>query len=276
MKSFPWKIPGYLLLFLLACALMFGTLADVQESDLPALTQVVFQGQYRVEDGPWQPLDKGSIRILNQTVTLRGTFGAVPKSGDDPVPLTPGTRIALYLDHLGCTIRTEGSLPSAMETESPGMGKSGCAQRWEIYTWSGSPSPVEITLHNPHRYGNPAAVESFLRNLYLYSGDSFAYQQSGSTSFLRTVGVSIVITALILIGVAVFSMLLEMKESEIMWLVGMTVLFAGCSYILNTPTSPCGAGCISSIPPARCSAYSCIPCSCSGWCGCVCMISCKK
>lgn len=235
MKSFPWKIPGYLLLFLLAVALMFAALADAEPAQTAKLTRVVFQGEYCLEDGLWQPIGSGSIRVLGRSVTLRGSFFAVSKSGGDPTPLESGAKIALYLDHLGCTIQTTENPPYSMETESPAMGKSGCAQRWEVYTFPGSDGPVEITLRNPHRYGNPTGVSQLLNNLYLSTGEIPSLQQIGDSGFLRTMGVGISVTAMILIGVALFSMLLNLKESGILWLVGMTVLFAGCSYILNTP-----------------------------------------
>ena len=235
MKSFPWKIPGYLLLFLLIGALMFAALADAEEPSTSPLTQVVFQGEYCLEDGIWKPLGTGSIRALNQTVTLRGNFLMITPNGGDPVPLDPDTQIALYLDHLGCTILANDKLPYVLETESAGMGKSGCAQRWEFYTYPGSDGIVEIKLHNPHRYGNPSAVNTFLDNLYLFTGDSFLHQQLSDPGFMRSIGVAVFITALLLIGVALLSMLLDLKESGILWLVGMTVLFAGSSYILNTP-----------------------------------------
>ena len=151
---------------------MFASLSNVQESNHPALTQVFFQGQYRMEDGPWLPIGSSPIRVPGSSVTLRGSFFTNSRNSGDPIPLAPGAKIALYLDHLGCTIQAEGCPPYALETESPAMGKSGCAQRWEIYTWPGSDGAVEITLRNPHRYGNTDAVSSLLQNLYLCTGDS--------------------------------------------------------------------------------------------------------
>jgi hypothetical protein len=95
---------------------------------------------------------------------------------------------------------------------------------------SESTEPIEILIHNPHRFGNENAIDELLSNTALWSGIEFekGVLESGATQ--RNTGLFFVIVALVLLGIALFSTLIHIKNSNLMWLLGLLILFAGAYF----------------------------------------------
>ena len=61
-----------------------------------------------------------------------------------------------------------------MDVENPLYGSSACGVYWSAYSLtSGSEEPIEILIHNPHRFGNETAIDEFLSNTALWAGFDF-------------------------------------------------------------------------------------------------------
>lgn len=113
-----------------------------------------------------------------------------------------------------------------------------CGSRWEnIFSPGISPEDeVEITLANPHRYGNRNAYRYFFSNLYI-GPDNDQVMAGYLEPFgrpLRIAGLIAIITAFMLIGAAAAASAARFSRALSIWEYGAMTFFAGAYTILDT------------------------------------------
>ena len=222
-------IAGVLLLLLTAVILLWHGNATSNQA-IPALVaQVYFDGEYRIADGPWQRIVKGNhIPSTEGDVTLRGNFHMLTPDGEYIGIYSGDMPIALYTDHINLTFYEGENEPYVLDMENPLFGDSACGVNWSAYSLTtGSEEPIEILIHNPHNFGNETAIDELLSNVALWSGLDFekGILERGQTQ--RDGGLLFVIVSLLLLGTALFSTLIHIKNSKIIWVLGIVILFAG-------------------------------------------------
>ena len=221
------KIIGVLLILLLAIALLWHGNANSMQA-MPAMTAgVYFDGEYRVADGDWQKIVKGNhIPSTDGDVTLRGNFHILTPDGEYVGIYSGETPIALYTDHINLTIYEGENEPYVIDTENPLYGASACGVVWTAYSVA-SEKPLEIVIHNPHQLGNETAIDELLTNTAIWTGIEFekGVMEQGETQ--RNIGLLFMIISLLFLGTALFSTLIHIKSSKIIWLLGIVILFAG-------------------------------------------------
>lgn len=222
-------ISGVLLLLLFAVVLLWYGNANSMQA-MPALVaDVYFDGEYRIADGEWQKIEKGNhISSTEGDVTLRGNFHMLAPDGEYVGIYTDNIPIAIYTNHINLTFYEGKNEPYMVDVENPLYGDSACHEDWIAYTLtSGSEEPIEILIHNPHNFGNETAIDEMLSNTALWTDIEFekGVLESGKTQ--RDIGLLFVIVSLIVLGTALFSTLIHIKNSKIIWLFGIVILFAG-------------------------------------------------
>ena len=239
MKSTKWNIIGYSVLILLAMALVLSVSHHDNGTDRKPAPQVVFQGEYKIGDEPWQPIVEGKyISAVRGDITLRGRFLQKLSNETALMLVEPNSEIALFLDHIGGEVYINGELNDIFPAEDPHIGKSSCGKGWVVYKHKGTESDtLEIVLKNPHIFGNATAVNELLRSMCIYTGFSFSEEKAKEGFAEWWIGAAVIITALVLIGVAIFSWLTGLDESDVLWLVGIAVLFEGGYLILDAPNA---------------------------------------
>jgi hypothetical protein len=222
-------VAGVLLLLLSAVTLWLHGNATSNQA-MPALVaQVYFDGEYRIADGQWQKIETGKhISSTEGDVTLRGNFHLVAPDGEYIGVYTDSIPIALYTNHINLTFYEGENEPFIMDVENPLYGDSACHEDWSAYVLtSGSEEPIEILIHNPHRFGNETAIDKMLSSTALWTDIEFekGVLESGKTQ--RDIGLLFAIISLVVLGTALFSTLIHIKNSKIIWLFGTVILFAG-------------------------------------------------
>ena len=223
------KIAGVVLIILLAIMLLwYGNKNSMQA--IPALVaQVYFDGEYRIADGQWQKIVKGEhIPSTEGDVTLRGNFHMLAPDGEYVGIYSGDIPIALYTDHINITFFESEKEPYIIDVENPLYGDSACHEGWTaLVLTTGSEEPLEILIHNPHRFGNETAIDEMLSSTALWTDIEFekGVLESGNTQ--RDIGLLFAIVSLIVLGTALFSTLIHIKNSKIIWLFGIVILFAG-------------------------------------------------
>ena len=222
-------IAGVLLLLLTAVILLWHGNATSNQA-IPALVaQVYFDGEYRIADGPWQRIVKGNhIPSTEGDVTLRGNFHMLTPDGEYIGIYSGDMPIALYTDHINLTFYEGENEPYVLDMENPLFGDSACGVNWSAYSLTtGSEEPIEILIHNPHNFGNETAIDELLSNVALWSGLDFekGILERGQTQ--RDGGLLFIIVSLLLLGTALFSTLIHIKNSKIIWVLGIVISFAG-------------------------------------------------
>ena len=222
-------ITGVLLLLLAAALLLWHGNANSNQAVPALVAQVYFDGEYRISDGQWQKIVKGNhIPSTEGDVTLRGNFHMLTPDGEYVGVYSGDMPIALYTDHINLTFYEGENEPYVMDIENPLFGDSACGVSWSAYSFT-SPreEPIEILIHNPHNFGNETAIDELLSNMAFWSGLDFekGVLEHGETQ--RNIGILFVIVSLLFLGTALFSTLIHVKNSKIIWLLGSVILFAG-------------------------------------------------
>ena len=232
-------IAGVVLLILLFISLLwFSDSASVQ-AELPLSIEVYFEGEYRVADGPWMTYVEGEhIPATKGDVTLRGNLYKRYEGENLGIYNSEDMPVAFYTNHINLTFiemdETGEKYSLVSDSENPLFGASECGKRWTAHQFMSSPeNPIEIIIHNPHAYGNETAIDEMLSGMALWLGIEFEKEILDSGATERNAGIMIVMASVMLLGIALFSSLIHVKNSKIIWLLGGLVLFAGIYFSYN-------------------------------------------
>ena len=223
-------ITGVLLLILLAVSLLWFNDSNSVQAESAMVADVYFAGEYRIADGEWQPIEEGKHIPAPQgvDVTLRGNFHIIAPDGEYIGIYRGDMPIAFYSDHISLSFREGDGELYVIDAENPLYGDSACGTTWTAHSFmSDSEDIIEIIVHNPHSFGNETAIDEMLSKMAFWSGIDFekGILDSGSTE--RNVGLFFVMVSVMLLGIALFSTLIHIKNSKIIWVLGSLILFAG-------------------------------------------------
>ena len=195
---------------------------------------VEFQGEYKVADGDWQPYVKGQHIPANKgDVTLKGHFQLfVPTTGEIVGNAQEGTVLAFYFNHIGGEVSEGGEEFRPFDAEYDLIGEDLCGKMYIGYECKGA-DEITIRLKNPHKFGNSGTVDDFLNNLSTYGGTDFERDTLNRGSAHRILGIALILFAFMLLGTAIFSMLIHIKGSSNLWLIGTGVFCAGIYFLFK-------------------------------------------
>ena len=236
-KSSYLQVAGILLLIIFAALMMWFNHVNSTQAISATVAKVRFYGEYRIGDRQWQEITEGQhIPATKGDVTLRGNFHMLTPDGEYVGVYRGELPVAFYSNHISLTIYEGSNEPFVMDIENPLYGSSACSKYWTGYMLSsGSEESIEILIHNPHRFGNENAIDEMLSNMSLWSGIDFESDVLDSGQTQRNIGLFFVIVSLVLLGSALFSALLHVPNTRIIWLLGATILSAGIYLAYSAP-----------------------------------------
>ena len=197
--------------------------------------QLNFQGEYRIGDGEWQEIVEGEhIPSTKGDVTLRGNFHIFTPGGEYIGVFSGSTPIAFYTDHINLTFYESDGKPYVIDHENPLFGPSACGVDWTAHSFSKDAGVIEIVVHNPHNFGNENAIDEMLANIAFWVGIDFEKEMLASGAPQRNTGLLFIIASRMFLGTALFSSLIHLKNSKIIWLLGMVSLFAGIYFAYSS------------------------------------------
>ena len=223
------QVAGVLLLVLFAGLLLWFSNENSWQATPALLADVYFEGEYKIADGEWRPIVEGEhISSTQGDVTLRGNFHMRAPDGEYFGVFREEIPIALYTDHVNLTFIEGDYEPYVMDMENPLFGPAACGAVWNAYILSSSAdSIIEIVVHNPHGFGNENAVDDLLAGIALWTGVDFEKDVLSGGETQRNIGIVLMLVSLAFLGTALFSTLIHIKNSKLIWLLGLLVLFAG-------------------------------------------------
>ena len=233
-KSLP-VILGILILLFGAVALLWSGKAGSNQAMSAMIAKVYFDGEYRIADGSWQKIVSGQhIPATKGDVTLRGNFHMLTPDGEYVGLYGRELPIAFYTNHINLTIYEGESEPYVVDMENPLFGDSACGINWTAHTFTtGYEEPIEILIHNPHNFGNERAIDELLTNMAIWAGIDFEKGVLESGASQRNTGLLFLIVSFVLLGTGLFSTLIHIKNNSILWLFGLTILFAGSYFTFS-------------------------------------------
>ena len=236
-KIIPWRLIGTVLLLFSAALLIWFINVNNMQAEKALLAQVRFHGEYRIGDSPWQLIVEGQhIPATKGDVTLRGNFHSYTPDGSEYIGIfRDEIPIAFFTDHINVTINEPGKIPYIIDNENPLYGFSACCVNWTAHSFSGDGTePIEIIIHNPHYFGNEMAVDELLSQMAIWGNIDFESGILASEKIQRNAGFLFVIVSIIALGIALFSTLLYVRSSQIIWMLGLVILFAGVYLAYST------------------------------------------
>lgn len=208
------------------------------QSEQTLRIEAFFKGKYRIGDGEWKPYVEGEhIPSTNGDVTLRGNLhlryegedlGVYRCDAEDPF----AQKIAFYINHINVTFcevdETGAQNRFVVDIEDPLYKDVNCGKTWTAHGFVSDPEePVEIIIHNPHAFGNENAIDEMLSNMALHSGIEFEKGILDTGATQRTTGLLFIMVSVMLLGIALFSTLIHIRNAKIIWMLGILILFAG-------------------------------------------------
>ena len=222
------------LLFVVLCTFVYTGRNYGNQAMNAMYLSAEFQGEYKIADGDWKTYVKGEhIPADKGDVTLKGKFNLfVPTSGEVVGNASEGTVLAFYFNHIGGEISEDGVDFRPFDAESSLIGEDLCGKMYIGYECEGD-GEITIRLKNPHKFGNAGAVDDFLNNLSTYGGTVFERDMLNRGNAHRVFGIALILFAFMLLGTAIFSMLIHVKGSKNLWLVGFGIFSAGIYFIFK-------------------------------------------
>ena len=166
---------GVFIVMLTAITLIWFGRANSNQAMNAMVAKVYFDGEYRITDGSWQPIVPGQhIPATKGDVTLRGNFHMLTPDDEYIGLYTGDLPIAFYINHINLTFYISDNEIHIMDMEHSLFGDSACGIAWTAYAFtSQTDAPIEILIHNPHRFGNDQAIDQMLSSVALWSGIDF-------------------------------------------------------------------------------------------------------
>ena len=230
------QVAAVSLVILLAAALLWFNNATSMQANAALVVEVYFEGEYRIADGEWMPIEEGvHISSTKGDVTLRGNLHMLDPEGNYVGIYRGDIPVAFYLNHIGLTFYEGDGEPCVDDSENPLCGKSSCAESWTAYSFMGPEEElIEIVVHNPHAFGNENAIDDMLSKIGLWTGIEFEKAELNSGASGRNIGLMFVIIAIMLLGIAIFSTLIHVKNTKLIWVLGALTLCAGGYYVYSS------------------------------------------
>lgn len=214
-----------------AVLLIFGSYKNSQESTSPMGYPMEFQGEYRQGEEDWQEYRKGQIfSSLEGDLVLRGRF---------IFGLLPDRSLSMYLNHIEATILVDGQVVFRSIPGFPLTKETVCVKSWYIWEYEEvrEDCELEIRLHNPHKVGNIHAYNEFLNSVYNVPEVMIESQVQNEKAALELLAALLVIAATAVLGIAAWFGVLNMAYGKFLWHLGLTILFMGAYFFLDTQVS---------------------------------------
>lgn len=222
---------GIVVTFIFSLIFVWIGMRNSTQAMPPVIIDITFEGKYKIGDGQWHEIVKGEhIPSTKGDVTLRGTFQMYDPEMDRPLgAFFADLPVHLYFNHIGGYAILPNGETFQFDTEHELFGEDACAVMWSAVASTGE-EPITIVLHNPHIFGNENAIDDFLENMSAAEGIYLETMMLEKGAPQRNVGLLILISSLIILGIAAFSTIIHVKSIE-MWLIGLMSLSAG-GYLL--------------------------------------------
>ena len=147
--------------------------------------------------------------------------------------------MSFVLNHINLIITDNGIMTFMCDTEDPALGEDACGQRSMAMEYTGKDGYFEAVIRNYHRFGNENAVDDFISSLKLYAGEYSEKIEIRSGQDERLVAIMVIISALLVLGLALFSFLLHNDSFKKYLFGGLLILAAGIFFLFTSEAIYC-------------------------------------
>lgn len=228
----------FAVLFSACFALVVSIASKNKTSESPMMANINFVGEYKVGDGNWKSIEKDKhIDSTNGTVYLRGYFEMSSPDGEFLTNNPENTTITFYLNHINMSISVGGE-ECIFDSESDEVGVSSCGQHWISYIFpENTDGKVDITIKNPHIYGNNCAIDDLLGNIHVGNTEQVKYELENKYDYMRYFGFSVIIISIVLFIISLLFYFSKMLKNKTLLIFSFWMFFTGIVLSLHNPDS---------------------------------------
>ena len=225
---------GFVIPLILALLCLISAALSSQQASLPTPMPQEFIGEYSYDGETWLPLtEDADISALKGDLMLRGTLAR---------EMRDGWRLNFYRNHIGISIKLNGQViymdsMVAIPELSTNLFASMCAREWMFSQVPGISTEdiLEITLHNPHVYGNKSAYRDFLDTLCSdpVGWNLLEANLDAQSSPLRVIGILTTVASMMLLGAAFAALITHVPVVNMLLKLGFMSFFTGVYIIFD-------------------------------------------
>ena len=225
-----------ILFFVLSGVLLVTSVLNNSQAEWAIVPDIRLVGEYKIGDSEWKPIVEGEhISATKGDVMLKGVLEICdPETNDFYGRLTKGSLVSFTFNHINLALTENNQIIEVYDIENPAIGEDACGYNSMVAEYSGEDGYFEGVIRNYHSFGNEAAVDEFLSSMKLYASDYSEKTALRSGKTERVVAIMIIISALLVLGIAIFSYLLDKSAFKNYLFSGFLILSAGIFFLFTS------------------------------------------
>ncbi len=225
-----------ILFLVLSCALLANAVLNNSQADWAIVPDIRLVGEYKIGDGEWKPIVEGEhISATKGDVMLKGVLKIRdPETNDFFGTVASGSLMYFTFNHINFSLTESDKITMVYDIENPIIGEDACGHNSVVAEYSGEDGYFEGVIRNYHSFGNETAVDEFLSSMKLYASDYSEKIALRSGNSDRVVAIMIIILALLVLGIAIFSYLLDKSAFKNYLFSGLLILSAGLFFLFTS------------------------------------------
>ena len=225
-----------LLFFVLCSALLGISILNNSQAEWAIVPDIRLVGEYKIGDSEWKPIVEGEhISSTKGDVMLKGVLEICdPETNDFYGKLTKGSLVSFTFNHINLALTENNQITEIYDIENPVIGEDACGYNSMVAEYTGEDGYFEGVIRNYHSFGNETAVDEFLSSMKLYASDYSEKTALRSGNSERVIAIMIIISALLVLGIAIFSYLLDKSAFKNYLFSGLLILSAGLFFLFTS------------------------------------------
>ncbi|MBQ1967583.1 MAG: histidine kinase [Clostridia bacterium] len=229
-------IISVILFLVLSCSLVIDAARNNSQAEWAIVPDIRLIGEYKIADGEWKDIVEGEhIPATKGDVMLRGVLEICdPETNDFYGKLTKGSLMYFTFNHINLALTENEEITVVYDIENPVIGEDACGYNSMVIEYNGEDGYFEGIIRNYHSFGNEGAVDEFLSSMKLYASDYSEKTALRSGKTERLVAIMILISGLLVLGLAIFSFLLDKSSFKNYLFGGLLILSAGLFFLFTS------------------------------------------
>ena len=229
-------IISVILFLVLSCSLVIDAARNNSQAEWAIVPDIRLIGEYKIADGEWKDIVEGEhIPATKGDVMLRGVLEICdPETNDFYGKLTKGSLMYFTFNHINLSLTEKGKITEVYDIENPDIGEDACGYNSMVAEYGGEDGYFEGVIRNYHSFGNETAVDEFLSSMKLYASDYSEKAALRSGKSERIVAIMIIISALLVLGLAISSYMLDKSNFKRYLFSSFLIMSAGIFFLFTS------------------------------------------
>ena len=225
-----------ILFFVFCCILLVNAVLNNSQADWAIVPDIRLVGEYKIGDGEWKSIVEGEhIPATKGDVMLKGVLEICdPETNDFYGKLPDGSLVSFTFNHINLALTENNQITEVYDIENPVIGEDACGYNSMVAQYNGENGYFEGVIRNYHSFGNENAVDEFLSSMKLYASDYSEKTALRSGNTERVVAIMIIISALLILGISIFSYMLDKSNFRNYLFSGFLILSAGIFFLFTS------------------------------------------